>query len=340
MSVFLIIALVILCTAIYYRSVSESNLTRRYIASIQAFWLAEAGANRALSELRAYYNINGNDLWATSLGQGTYSADVITDGNSRIVLARGRIPYGDSGVIEKNLNVVMRKYIPPNFYDNGIYSGGDINTNGDSYEITGDVLYAEELSVEHPENISGTATQDPTASPLARLDFNQLLALSTAQGNVYDSGRLDDVKKGQDSFPATFWYLNPIDPNDPTTGTPNIVYVTSDLELNGNIGTIGGMFIVVGDVVTNPGETQDTTINGNGQIEGVVYTRGIFRINGGGDNLNVNGGVWAGQEARLNGNAHIAYNSDYMASIQALDIDAEVQVTSWREQENPYRLNP
>jgi hypothetical protein len=143
-----------------------------------------------------------------------------------------------------------------------------------------------------------------------------------------------------DSFPDSFWYSEPTDPNDPTTGTPNVVYVESDLELNGNVGTIGGFFVVAGDVITNPDDTSDATINGNGEIDGVVYTLGEFRINGGGGGLNVNGGVWAGEEARLNGNAHIAYTEDYMAALEALDINVEVQITSWRDTQNPYKISP
>jgi hypothetical protein len=109
------------------------------------------------------------------------------------------------------------------------------------------------------------------------------------------------------------------------------VYILTDLELKGNIGTVGGFFVVVGDVLTNPLGTYDTQISGNGQIDGCVYTLGTFEINGGGNGLNVLGGIWADREVELNGNATVVYNEDYMKAIKALNINPDVQLLSWRE---------
>lgn len=98
--------------------------------------------------------------------------------------------------------------------------------------------------------------------------------------------------------------------------------------------------MVVGDVITNPSGTYDATINGNGQIDGAIYTRGEFKVNGGGGGLNVNGGVWASEEAELNGNAQVAYNQTYMSAIGSFNITTQVQVTSWKDMQNPYQLTP
>ena len=51
-----------------------------------------------------------------------------------------------------------------------------------------------------------------------------------------------------------------------------------------------GFIYPLGEIV------DDTVINGNGTIDGVVYTLGEFRINSGGGNLNVN--VEYGQERK------------------------------------------
>jgi hypothetical protein len=343
LSLLVVVTLVVLGTTIFSRSASESSHARRYLDSTRAFWLAEAGLNRALEELREDFNLSGTNLWSGYLGEGRYSVDVedviIDTQTAKRVTAHGFIP-ADNVRVERVIQAIMCKYIPPYFYDNAIYSAADVDLNGNAFSITGDVRYADSLDTNHPENINGTITYDPSISPLARLDFEQLLLISETQGNVYDEARLQDVNTGKDSFPTSFWYSEPTDPSDPTTGTPNIVYVQGDLQLNGNIGTIGGFFLVVGDVITNPDDTSDATINGNGEIEGVIYTRGEFDINGGGGNLNINGGVWAGEEAELNGNAHVAYNQDYMSAIEALNINPDVQVVSWEELQNPYRLTP
>ncbi|MBI5144106.1 MAG: hypothetical protein HZA30_03460 [Candidatus Omnitrophica bacterium] len=110
-----------------------------------------------------------------------------------------------------------------------------------------------------------------------------------------------------------------------------MVYVETNLVLNGNVGTLGGFFVVAGDVVTNPGAEADTTINGNGTIDGTVYTLGDFRINGGGNGLGVTGGVWGRDEVRLNGNATVSYNQDYMNAISGLNIGFKPQIVSWKE---------
>lgn len=334
----LIIVLTILGSAIISRSISETRIGQRYLESTQAFWLAEAAVNQALNALRTDYNLTS--IPDTALVPGGYSATIVSNPDgSRTVTAHGFIPATGQFRVERILEVVMNKLIPPNFYDNAIYSAGEIEFKGAAYTVTNPesppdnkaVVYAGDFEVQHPENITGTTTFDASINPLARLDFQQLLTISQSQGNVYDTTRLNNVKNGSDHFPASFWYAPDV---------PNVVYVLSDLELKGNIGTIGGFFVVVGDVLTNPNAVYDAEINGNGQIDGVIYTRGEFEVNGGGGGLNVNGGLWAGEETELNGNAHISYNQDYMSAIKALNINPGVQIISWKDTQNPYSLTP
>jgi len=338
--IFVVVVLVTLSIAVISRTVSEHNISQKNFDSAIAFWSAEAGLNEALKELLGDYNQCGTNVFSATLSSvdASYSVDINCSGQNRNITSTGVVPATGVARMQRVIQATIKKEVPANFYDNAIYSAGDIDLNGNSYSVTGDVRYADDC--DNPDNITGNVTEDPTISPLARLDYQQLLTISQSQGNVYDGSRLQDIKNGSDSFPPSFWYSPPTDPGDPTTGIPNVVYVTEDLQLNGNIGTIGGFFVVVGDVVTNPDDVQDATINGNGTIEGAIYTRGEFRINGGGGNLNINGGVWAGEEARLNGNAHVTYNYDYMKAIEALNIDTDAQITSWKEQGSSYELVP
>ena len=336
LTIFLLVILLILGTALIARSVSENNMSKRNLDSTHAFWAAEAGLSRALKELRVSYNQCGAGVLSGNLNSvdAGYLVDIKCGGQDRIITSTGFVPAIGTASVQRITEGVIKKSIPLGFYDKAIYSAGDVDLNGDRYTIDGDVVYAGDI--DNTGNITGTVTQDSTISPLALLDFSQLLAVSQAQGNYYDAARIGSG----DPFPGSFWYTTPTDPLDPTTGVPNVVYITEDLTLNGSVGTIGGFFVVVGDVITNPNDIQDATINGSGQIEGAIYTRGTFRVNGGAGNLNVNGGVWAGEEARLNGNAHVAYNDFYMSSIEGLSIDASAQITSWKEQSNPYQLTP
>lgn len=339
--IFIAVVLGILGASILMRSVSENRLAERNKESTQTFWLAEAGINRTMKELRNSYSQSGSNLWQTALGSGGYYVDVSNEGQNKRVISHGFIPFTGTARAERLLEVVIAKNIPPNFYDNAIYSAGEVDLNGNAYSVTGRIRYAGNIS--NTSNVNGNIIHDDTINPLPKLSFDQLLTISQTQANVYArnaNGKLVNQVTGSQNFPSTFWYTAPSDPNNPATGVPNVIYVLGDLELRGNIGTIGGFYVVVGDVITNPDATYDATINGNGIVEGAIYTRGEFRINGGAGNLNVNGGVWAGTEARLNGNANVTYNAGYMAAIQALGINADVQMISWKEHQGPYELVP
>ena len=222
-SFIIIVVLIVLSAAIVTRSVSEGNLARRHQETTQAFWLAEAGVNRALSELGTSFSSTGNGLWTGTLQTGSYSVDVsnimIGAQTCKQVVSHGFVPAVQPRV-ERIISAVMRKYIPPNFYSHAIYSADDVTFKGTQYSVTGDVVRADELilSGHNTPNVTGTVSTDTAISPLARLDFVQLYAISLAQGNVYDADRLKDVGRGRDAFPTSFWYTPPTDPSDPTTG--------------------------------------------------------------------------------------------------------------------------
>ena len=83
---FVMVAFAALSATIFSRSITKSNLTRRHKESTQAFWLAEAGVERAFWELNhggeAWTGWNtdagGNKTLSTTLGSfGNYSVQVI-----------------------------------------------------------------------------------------------------------------------------------------------------------------------------------------------------------------------------------------------------------------------
>lgn len=335
-SFIIIVVLTVLGSAILLRSISESNLARRNLENKQAFWLAEAGISEALTQLKTNYNLSS--VGPANLGPGRYAVTIAPSGTKRIVSSTGYVPATGEARATRSLQAVVTQVtISDPFYSHAIYASGEVEISGSAYTVTNNqpspdnkaIIYGGEYQVNHPEGISGTVTYDSSISPLPMLDFQNLLNTSTSQGNVYNATRLNNVKKGTDSFPSSFWY---------SPGVPNVVYVQSDLELNGNIGQIGGFFVVVGNVITNPSATAEAEINGNGQIDGCIYTRGEFEINGGGGNLNINGGVWAGHEAELKGTASITYNATYMDALATLMGGAQTttQVYSWGETQSPY----
>ena len=345
------VVLVILGTATLARSIGENVVAQNNLGAVQAFWAAEAGANRALYELRSNFVQSGTDLFSGAVGSSgaVYTVDVAANGTTRVATAEGTSPAFLSASVQRRIEVVISQAEPPNFYDHAVYTAGDLVINGNSYTVTGDVRYADDLDAANPGRIDGSIIADESITPLARFDFQQLRDMSAAQGNVYapDGNKVVNTVTGSEAFPSSFWNTrgddgvdNDIDGivDDADEWVPNIVYVECDLQLNGSIGTIGGFFVVVGDIITDPNEADNLTINGRGQIDGVVYTRGEFRVNGGGGTLNVNGGVWAGEEVRLNGNVDVQYNADYMAAIERLNADPAPQIVIWKDLQNPYPL--
>jgi hypothetical protein len=283
----------------------------------------------------------------------------------KIVTATGYIPSKASPRVRRQIEAVVKKETPPDFFKHAIYSAGDINLIGNKYKVEGDpngysdILYADSLNWDvskdgvesNPIDVDADEQQDASIKPLARLEFEILRNLAMAQGNYYDADRIKDVETSKDSYPSCgscsdcpglpegadccFWHSCPTDPLDPSTGVPKVVYVEGDLVLNGNIGEIGGFFVVVGNVLTDPEDTGDSTINGNGDVRGCIYSTGKFNINGGGGDLNVDGGVWAGSEAEMKGSSNLFYNATFMDAIKAMiereGVGPAVQIVSWRE---------
>lgn len=318
LSLGVIAVLSLLGSAVVSRSVNEANFARRHLETAQAFWLAEAGVNKALKDLRSNYNLT--NIPATTLGQGGYSAAIASqiDG-SRLVTATGYLPSAGAARSQRVLQVRMYQAValPPNFFNNIIYGGGNIILNGSSFELEGDVRYAGAISG-NTSRIEGAIIPDASINPIARLDFDQLRSISQGQGNYHDASHLNGP------FPSSFWY-------NQSLGIPNVVFLEGNLNLSGNV-TVGGFFVVGGEVV------YDASISGNVAFQGCIYTLGRFTISGGGSALNVNGGVWAGQQVTLNGGVELEYNATYMNAVSGLNITSSVRITSWRDTQNLFAL--
>ena len=325
-----LLALIALGGVLVAQAVAEVRATQRSQASFQALYLAEAGVDQGIDQLRQDYNWSGTPT-AVSLGNlGTYGVQVDIIGDRRRVTSTGSSNLLPGGPISRRIEAIIQRDLPPNFYDNVIWASQNLLFKGNAFSVTGEVIHGDSSPEGNMGNVNGSVTYDASANPLPRLNFQQLYDMAVVQGNVYNAARLGN---GHGVFPTSFWYRAPgaNGPNDP--GEPNVNYITTDLILNGNIGTIGGFFVVVGDVLTDPTATEDTTINGNGQIAGCIYTTGNFRVNGGGDRLNVDGGIWAGEEARLNGKVTMTYNATYMNALRDMELQPDVQVVSWRDRD-------
>lgn len=325
LSFILIVVLAILGAASLSRSISESRIAKRYSESIQALWLAEAGINRALNELRNNYITSGIGLWPTTMGAGRYEVDVgVTGASGRLVTSHGCIPdvTCNSSRAQRIIEATMTRapQTPSNFFDNAIYTPNNIDISGGAYTVTGNVRYGGTITPDPPVNIpSENNIPDSSITTLARFDFNQLRTMSQNQGNYHD-GTPDPA------FPETFWK---------SPGVPNIVFMEGNFDISGKKEIVGGFIIVGGDLV------YDAEISGNAAVDGAIYTLGTCSVKGGGGAaFNVNGGIWAGQGATVTGSTVIQYNSEYMNAIKNLNLIFTVQINNWKDTQNSYELVP
>ncbi len=306
---------------------NDLKAVKRTNDSLKAFALAESGAQKALYELRSgagWISYNGEGplsiIWAGSI-KGEYEVTVNPPdaNNRRLVISTGYFPRKTGNHAERSIEAEVSAPMPAGFYNNAVYAGGNVDLIGGNYTVNGPIVYGDVI------NPSGLGTKSTEAFPM--LNFEQLKAIAVAQvkangqNNLYTQADIDSGK----SFPTSFWFDSPADT------IPNVVYIETNLTLNGNVPPMGGFYVVAGDVLTDPSGGADSTINGKGTIDGCVYTLGDFRINGGGNGLGILGGVWARDDLRLNGNASVTYNPVYMAAIGNMNIGVVAQVISWKE---------
>jgi hypothetical protein len=322
------LALFIMATALYLTlTTTDFRMTKRSTYVSKAFFLAESGIHKTLYKLREIPGYTGGEgLSSELMPMGEYEVVVgpLVSGK-REVRSIGYFPGKNTvGAVKKEITATIScPATPPPawFYDNAMFAGGTVELIGNS-TINGNIKYGH--SIDPPETVNA----EQFNGEFFMLDFVTLRAIAdeqvkpNGQDNIYTAADI----AGNKPFPASFWF-------DEDAQIPNIVYIETDLTLSGNLGTLGGFFVVAGDVITNPSsDPADTTINGNGTIDGCVYTYGDFKIHGGGNGLGVTGGVWARDDVRMNGNAQVSYNQIYMDAIEASIItNSKPQILHWKE---------
>ena len=328
-----IIVFVILAVSTFSGMMTESKSAQRHKELTEAFYVTEAAIDVGLAKLPA----DINDIALTNFVKGQYELDVTeVEANAKWKLvAYGYVPTKASSRATRVIEAYAQRKDLDDFWGYALYSADDINFVGNSYEVEGAVKYADAMSGSDDYVTPNPPVRDPDIAPLALLDFTYLRNIAVSQikpngqNNLY---RASDL--GHKTFPSTFWFTRADDGVDNNgNGTvdeyaewiPNVLYIESDWILTGNE-TAGGFIIVGGDVIEN------VEVRGNASIDGCIYTRGYFQNKGGGNSLNIDGGVWTGNYTTLRGNAKIHDNQTYKNAIrQNINPSTAVQMISWLE---------
>lgn len=291
--------------------------------STQAFYLAEAGVDATIYQIKNVTSSGTLDNITTSAG--TYSStwglksgttDVWTISSTGTVAG---INHGIYAEIQRTSDVVDMT--------NALYFAKDLTINGNAYEITGDVIYGGTTEIQH-DNVDGDIVHDPSINTMFDIDLTALRAIAEQQGNIYDATSI------QSAVEPYFWY------EDDEANGINIIYVEGDVDISGPLSwIINGFLVVVGDVANGDNEG-DVSLSGNGTINGVIYGKGGFRLSG---NVTINGGVMMGGEGEngeselstISGNIEINYNQTYMQEVNAdiIQPSSTFNMLAWKEVE-------
>jgi hypothetical protein len=317
----IISVLLILGAAFFIRVVHDQKSLQRNLEGTQAFWLAEAGFNRAALAFRQTGSLSNITLTAHGAGEYNFNATYIQYANTNATyrtayVATGYVPSAANPRATRSIELSVPMFPNGNF---SLISDENITVAGTSNTIRGDVLYGGNLTGTLNIAAPGTQVIQDQSFNFELLNFTYLKALSQSQGNYYNTTNEFDP---DDDSPESFFYNN--------TTMPNVVYLDGlNLNLKGG-DTIHGFFVVGGNA------TYDASIVGNSYVDGCIYTQGDFIDKGGGSQLDVTGTVWAGGNSTLTGSVDLNFNATYYQAMKVL-IGRSMNIT-WRDIENPYHL--
>ena len=305
----------------------------------------------SLSGLGSVTNLNGVFTDANGQSVGSYATTVEFDPTNparAFITSVGTVPPGEvfsKSRVNRTVRVVVhRKEYEADAFGAAVYTPTWIDTNGIT-EIHGNIVSGDSVRTVGSGDPHDRVTQytydywDEDAGEVKTaygecdegrnldadpdndvvLPFDEFV-LERFKEIAMEQGYYFNYEPRQSELPTSFY--------QPDGVTPNIVFITSSVHITGNY-VIGGVIFVVGDII---GEVENAEFGGNDQIEGIIYTTGLFRTHGGGNrSINVNGGVFCGV-ANLQGHATVEYNWEYFDALKNMALASnKFRFVSWQE---------
>ena len=247
-----IMVLSILAASFYFKSINADKLTRRYVESSRAFWLAEAGIAEALSNLPATTASGyiGNPSY-------TYSAQVTQvpgTTNYYTISSTGSVALQGNQSIDRSLSVIIRTgIVNPAKFQYAIGTTTNLVVKG-SVEINPSDSFQENLTLDFADlfgiskadmklNAAAVYTPETFPSSVSGITWVDVPTGSTLTiaGELIGSGIL--VINGDVHFSGTVEF----------SGT---IYAIGKLTMTGNVTTTGS-------VLAESSTTVDTILTGN-----------------------------------------------------------------------------
>jgi hypothetical protein len=260
-------------TAALMVSSTNQTIAGNYRKQSQAFFVAEAGLQKALAELKQDASWRGDsNVSEGSMDIGNTSVQYtvqITDSNQDNTLPDGYVRLVSEVVWDSQQTVEMMVHIIRIFDDafkakspsNAVVTEGENHATGNhvinGYDNDGNENTEEMILTEH--DLSTLEINQESLKAYADFTFESDLT----------SGLVDSLALN------SFWKVPPDPENPDLTPIPNIIHVKGDLDLSGNVHLYGIVF-VEGEVV----------LKGTARVHGVIYAPNTINeteIKGGGN---------------------------------------------------------
>ena len=312
----LITILIITGGSLYAMAFQESRLIAIDQARDKAFYLAEAGLDRKLAELRAG---NQNTFYG-SLGEGSYTAAY--DSSTKRITAVGTV----NGVTKTIISVVS-KTIPPGAKaaltsQGNISFSGDIQVDGRDHDSSGNLTGD---SGTYGASSGGTVSQGGSSD----IGGNGIAPSNPANPATIEQSQPDNtwttpeellgVAAGSlDSYKTS---------NQPSFPMSGIVYYTGDQIIAPDFGSSGTPS--TGILIIHNANVDALLKNAHGTFKGLIIADNIVHING---NANIIGGVIAKTSTQTTGegSAQIDYSSSVLSNLPA----GNYTLVSWEDTQN------
>jgi len=361
--------LITFAVALLTMTSNDTKLSTLQRDSTEAFYIAEAGIEKALWYLNTSTDNGGNGLdWRTDaahdLPDGYLEKDYPDDGstnyfqitvlndpddvNKIIINSKGVVSDDNKVYGSRKIEVKAKKAISPASniaYNYAIATEGDLTFSGNVQTFGGDVhanenlyisgegtnisVYNGDVTVSGGTNEYSPGNENTNIQIYPKIDFDYYKQLAIDNGSYY----------GYETSVVFTTY----------TELSGIHFVDGDIEIKADLDIIDGAIFATGEIKVTGEQTinrtqsdeydnplaiiakGDITIGGNIYVEGVIQTEGVFTING---SITVYNGAVIADEGVLNGGAggiNITYDPDLLgANIPGTGVPVWAK-TSWRE---------
>ena len=281
-------------------NINEIHLIRRQGNSTRAFYLAEAGIQKATSELTADGSYTGTAS-PVSLGSGVYETTVTSLSNGFQIISTGYVPDKVStDRVERTVECVLERPAVSITVPGALTVGGDATLTGHA-EVEGEGIAGITVPDEDSISVGGSAEVegDPPVSYAELASFEDIFGMS------------ESVMRQVTQSAGTYYEEPGNNEPDPANG---ITWVEGDGSYTKSGWSGSGVLIITGDANMT-----------GGSFTGLIYVMGDANFAG---NIEVQGAVLVEGDIQISGHAQIEYDSE-----DGIDIgDAyPYRVTSWLE---------